>query len=107
MDGYPTVNELNGQNVVGTAAPSPHGYLGGSPQGAAPQPVVLTKGATASALLEGSAVSQPSGNVCGGFTALQLGPPGGQISTTVPGAFHFCSLQVHPLQAGPSGGVGS
>ena len=107
VTGYPVVNELNGSTVVGAAKQTPQGYLGGQAQSGPPQPVVLVKGATAASLLEGPATSQPSGNVCSGFTGLQLGPPSGGISATVAGTFRFCSLEVHPLQPGTTGGLGA
>ena len=102
--GYPGVAGLDaaGKQIV-QATRTPHGYLGGLPDGAPVPTVDIGAGQAASAMVE-AAGAKPDGSSCTPYAALLVTPPDEKRSTRVPWPSDGCdALQIHPVVAGVTG----
>lgn len=106
MRGYPGVAGLTrgGKQVV-EARRTPTGYLGGSVPGRAMRTVLLSRGQTGSALLEGRLGPTPGGPRCPSYNALLVTPPNDTHSVKIRSPFGLCYLEIHPILPGRLGGA--
>jgi Protein of unknown function (DUF4232) len=104
--GYPGVAALNssGQQVA-QAQRTPTGYLGGLETGSTTPPVVvLSPGAVASALIEGTDVPVGTATSCTTYPALLVTPPTSTQSERLTVSMPGCSpVEVHPVVSGTTG----
>lgn len=98
---YPGVDGLQHGRAVVHARRTERGYLGGGSSAS----LVLRRGQDASALLEGLLGPVPW-SPCPRYTALAVTPPDGAVSVVRPARTPLCSLQIHPLVPGTTGGAG-
>ena len=107
LHGYPGVAGLDDAGTqVTQAARTPSGFVGGlSGSGAGPLPsVILTSGATASALVEGTDVPTGTATTCPSYAALLVTPPNAVQPVRVDAQLPGCSgLEVHPVVPGITG----
>jgi hypothetical protein len=105
--GYPGVAGLDARGTqVIQATRTLNGYLGGIPAGRLPPVVTLTTGHSASAIVEGSDVTQ--GNAaCETYPKLLVTPPNTTQSVTIDMSMSGCAVvKVHPVVAGTGGSIG-
>jgi hypothetical protein len=105
--GYPGVAGLDahGTQVI-QATRTLNGYLGGIPTGQLPPVVTLTTGQSASAMVEGSDVTQGNAR-CESSPKLLVTPPNTTRSVTIDMSMPGCAVvQVHPVVAGTGGSIG-
>lgn len=106
--GYPGVDLVTPAGAtVAHLTRTLRGMAGGEPSAvSAPQPVVLTPGASASALAEASAVPQGGITDCGDYDLLVTVP--NQYVSVSGGTAMLprCAAEIHPVVAGTSGGLG-
>lgn len=85
-------------------ARTPQGFMGGLSPSARANPVVrLAPGRTASALLEGQDVNQPSGAPCPHYAAVLVTPPNQRVTVRFRRALTICDTEIHPVVPGTSG----
>jgi hypothetical protein len=110
LSGYPGVAALDASGNQGAQAQrTPAGYMGGLTNADDPIPVVgLAAGATASALLESTAVRAGNGNAasCPTYASFLVTPPGETHAARVTAQLAACTLEVHPVVPGTSGSPG-
>ena len=100
LRGYPGVDGVRaGGKVVFHARRTRHGYLGGSSH--RPRRVVLRRGRTASALLEG--LSAPHGSRCRRYHRLVITPPDATRSVRRRPKSRLCKPEIHPVVHGRDG----
>lgn len=67
--------------------------------------VVLATGQTASALLEGETGPAAGAPACPAYTAYEITPPSDSQSVRLPSDYSLCSIKIHPVVSGDSGGA--
>jgi hypothetical protein len=95
LEGFPQVRAERDGVTLGTAAPAMRGPAGGVTKQKVPPIIVLTPGATASAVIEQSARS--AAGSCLRSDQLVVTLPNGVFLGSVPAEVAGCGLVVHPL----------
>lgn len=99
--GYPGVATDAGGPFV-EADWMPFGYMGGDAENATPQPVTISDGHPAYAVVEGLATDFGDADArCPTYTALQVTAPDTTEAVTVPASIDTCAMQVHPVVSHP------
>jgi hypothetical protein len=107
LTGYPGVAGLDaaGRQVI-QALRTLHGFLPGVPTGRRPPVVVLARGQSASAFVEGTDIPQGNDHACPTYPKLLVTPPNTTQSVTIDMSMPGCSaVQVHPVVPGTSGAL--
>jgi hypothetical protein len=106
--GYPGVAGLDARGTqVIQATRTLNGYLGGIPTGQLPPVVTLTTDQSASAIVEGSDVTQANARGCETYPKLLVTPPNTTQSVTINMSMPGCAVvQIHPVVAGTGGSIG-
>jgi len=101
MVGYPKVDLVDASgNVVQHVKQTLRGQTGLPANVNHPQPVTLTGGKSASAVMEASAIPQGDGSECKDYS-LMVTPPGQESAVPAgPARMPNCDTQVHPVVAG-------
>jgi hypothetical protein len=105
ISGYPTVDLVNGSGeVVAHAQQTPNGQAG-LPAGTTEPPVVtLAAGASASTVVEASAIPEGNDPPCKEYALMVTAPGQTEAVSAGPAQMPDCDLQVHPVVAGDRGG---
>jgi len=106
LSGYPGVAGLNASGTqIAQAQRTLTGMMGGLAPGVTAIPVVtLSAGQTASAVVEGTDVTNGTETSCPTYASLLATPPNTMKSVPIPLSLPGCSgLEVHPVVPGTSG----
>jgi hypothetical protein len=103
--GYPGVAALDaGGNQIAQATRTLNGYMGGIPSGHTAEALFLSKGESASAIVEALAFNASDGSACTAYAGILVTPPNETHSIKLPWDSNGCSaLQIHPVVLGTTG----
>lgn len=95
LEGFPRVSAQRDGDILSTATPTMNGPAGGVSRQKAPPIIILTRGATASAVIEQS--SRAAAGSCLRSDQLAVTLPNGVSLDRLPAEVAGCGLVVHPL----------
>jgi hypothetical protein len=101
VQGYPGVAGVDGSGQqIAQATRTLKGFMGGCLSCTAANPVTLTVGATASAVVEAESAGP---GPCTAFASLLVTAPNTTTSVQLPGQLPSCAFQIHPVVSGSTG----
>jgi hypothetical protein len=102
--GYPGVAALDaGGNQIAQATRTLNGYMGGIPSGKSAEAAFLSKGESASAVVEALNFNASDGSACAAYAGILVTPPNETHTVKVPWDGGCSALQIHPVVLGTTG----
>jgi Domain of unknown function (DUF4232) len=102
--GYPGVAALDASgNQIAQATRTLSGYMGGIPSGKTAEPTFLSKGESASAIVETLGFNAGDGSACTPYAGILVTPPNETHSIKLAWDGGCSALQIHPVVLGTTG----